>query len=132
MVTALGYGQANISASAMSVQSSPVMINVIRQGNFTLMGATGTAKLRLENGILKLTTSSNFSVAGAPDLRIYLNNNASNVTGALQVASLSTTGMSSGARSWTVPAPTTITQYRYAVVWCAMFGGVYGVVDFGM
>ena len=131
MVTASGYGSANIAATAMGVQSSPVTINVIRQGNFSLMGATGTAKLRIENGILKLTTSSNFSVAGAPDLRIYLNNNASNVTGAVQVASLSTTGQTSGARSWNVPMPTTITQYRYAVVWCAQFGGVYGVVDFG-
>ena len=131
MVTAASYGSANISATANGVQSSPALVSVIRQGNFTLMGATGTAKLRIDNGILKLTTSSNFSVAGAPDLRIYLNNNASNVTGALQVASLSTTGQSSGARSWNVPMPTTITQYRYAVVWCAQFGGVYGVVDFG-
>ena len=131
MVTAAGYGSANISASAMGVQSSPTVVSVIRQGNFSLMGATGTAKLRLENGILKLTTSSNFSVAGAPDLRIYLNNNASNITGSVQVASLSTTGQTTGARSWNVPMPTTITQYRYAVVWCAQFGGVYGVVDFG-
>ena len=131
-VSAAAYGQANISATAMGVQSSPLMINVVRRGNFSLMGSTGTATLRLDNGVLKLTTSSNFSVAGAPDLRIYLNNNASNITGALQIASLSTTGMTSGARSWTVPTSATITQYRYAVVWCAQFGGVYGVADLGL
>ena len=132
MVTATGYGSANISATASGVQSSPTAVSVIRQGNFSLMGATGTAKLRIDNGVLKLTTSSNFSVAGAPDLRIYLNNNASNITGALQVASLSSTGQTSGARSWNVLMPATITQYRYAVVWCAQFGGVYGVADFGL
>jgi uncharacterized protein YjdB len=132
MATGMAYGSANITATANGITSAPIMVQVIRQGNFTLMGSMGTAKLKIENGVLKLQTSSNFSVASAPDLRIYLNNNASNVTGAVQIAPLSTAGQTMGMRSWNVPTGVTITQYRYAVVWCAQFGGVYGVVDFGL
>jgi hypothetical protein len=132
MATGIAYGSANITATANGITSAPIMVQVIRQGNFTLMNSMGAAKLKIENGVLKLQTSSNFSVASAPDLRIYLNNNASNVTGAVQIAPLSTAGQTSGMRSWNVPTGVTITQYRYAVVWCAQFGGVYGVVDFGL
>jgi uncharacterized protein YjdB len=132
MATGIAYGSANITATANGITSAPIMVQVIRQGNFTLMNSMGAAKLKIENGVLKLQTSSNFSVASAPDLRIYLNNNASNITGAVQIAPLSTAGQTMGMRSWNVPTGVTITQYRYAVVWCAQFGGVYGVVDFGL
>jgi uncharacterized protein YjdB len=132
MATGMAYGSANITASANGIQSAPTMVQVIRQGNFAGQNSMGMAKLKIENGTLKLQTSSTFSVASAPDLRIYLNNSPSNVTGAVQIAPLSTAGQTSGARSWNVPAGVTITQYRYALVWCAQFGGVYGVVDFGL
>jgi hypothetical protein len=132
VATGMAYGSANITASTNGIQSAPTMVQVIRQGNFAGQNSMGMAKLKIENGTLKLQTSSNFSVANAPDLRIYLNNSPSNVTGAVQIAPLSTTGQTSGARSWNVPAGVTITQYRYAVVWCAQFGGAYGVVDFGL
>lgn len=132
MATGMAYGSANITASANGIISAPTMIQVIKQGNFTGQNSMGMAKLKIENGILKLQTTSNFSVASAPDLRIYLNNSPSNITGAVQIAPLSTAGQTSGIRSWNVPVGVTITQYRYAVVWCAQFGGVYGVVDFGL
>jgi trimeric autotransporter adhesin len=132
VATGMAYGSANITATASGIQSAPTMVQVIRQGNFTGQNSMGMAKLKIENGTLKLQTSSTFSVASAPDLRIYLNNSPSNVTGAVQIAPLSTAGQTSGARSWNVPAGVTIIQYRYAVVWCAQFGGVYGVVDFGL
>jgi uncharacterized protein YjdB len=123
MATAVGYGMANISATANGVQSAPTMVNVIRQGNFGGAGSTGS---------VKLITSSNFSVANAPDLRIYLSASPSNISNSVQIAPLSTAGQTSGARSWNVPTNVTITQYRYALVWCAQFGGAYGVVDFGL
>ncbi len=132
MATGTAYGSANVTASANGITSAPTLVQVIRQGNFVGQGSMGMAKLKLENGILKLQTTSNFSVANAPDLRIYLNNNPSNITGAVQIAPLSTASQTSGARSWNVPAGVTITQYRYAIVWCAQFGGLYGVVDFGL
>jgi hypothetical protein len=132
MSTAVGYGMANISATANGVQSAPTIVNVVRQGNFTGMNSAGTAKLKIENGVLKLITSSNFSVASAPDLRIYLSASPSNISNSVQIAPLSTAGQTSGARSWNVPTNVTITQYRYAIVWCAQFGGAYGVVDFGL
>jgi hypothetical protein len=130
--TGMAYGSANITASANGIQSAPTMVQVIRQGNFAGQNSMGMAKLKIENGTLKLQTSSNFSVANAPDLRIYLTNTPTVIAGAVQIAPLSTAGQTSGMRSWNVPTNVTITQYRYAMVWCAQFGGVYGVVDFGL
>ena len=78
--------------------------------------------------MLKLQTTSNFSVASAPDLRIYLGNNNNNINGAIEIATLT---MRSGMQSWNIPGTVTITQYRYVIVWCKQFGGVYGVADLG-
>jgi uncharacterized protein YjdB len=130
--TGLAYGSANIIASTNGIQSAPLMVQVIRQGNFAGQNSAGIAKLKIENGTLKLQTSSNFSVANAPDLRIYLTNTPTNITDALQIAPLSTAGQTSGTRTWNVPAGATITKYRYALVWCAQFGGAYGLADFGL
>jgi hypothetical protein len=132
VATGMGYGTANVTATAGGIQSTPTLVQVIRRGSFVGQNSAGMAKLKFENGNLVLQTTTNFSVATAPDLRIYLNNNATNVTGAVQIAPLSTAGQTSGARTWIVPTTVSITQYRYAVVWCAQFGGVYGVVDFGL
>jgi uncharacterized protein YjdB len=132
MATGLAYGSANITANTNGIQSAPTMVQVIRQGNFAGQNSMGMAKLKIENGSLKLQTSSNFSVANAPDLRIYLTNTPTTITGAVQIAPLSTAGQTSGMRTWNVPTNITITQYRYALVWCAQFGGVYGVADFGL
>jgi uncharacterized protein YjdB len=132
MATGLAYGSANVTATATGIQSAPTMVQVIRRGNFVGQNSMGMAKLKIENGTLKLQTSSNFSVASAPDLRIYLTNTPTTANGAVQIAALSTAGQTSGMRSWNVPTNVTITQYRYAMVWCAQFGGVYGVADFGL
>jgi hypothetical protein len=133
MVTAVAAGNSNVTATANGITSAPTMIQVIRQGSFSGQGSTGTAKLRIDAGVLKLITSNNFGVSsGAPDLRIYLSNSPSSITGALQVAPLSTAGATSGMRTWNLPANVTITQYRYAIVWCVAFGGAYGVADFGI
>ncbi len=129
MLTASGYGTANITASSLGITSAPLMVQVIRSGAFVGSGSTGMAKLKIENNVLKLQTTPDFSVmAGPPDLRIYLGNNSNNITGSIQVASLT---QRSGAQSWNVALPTTITQYRYVIVWCAQFGGTYGVADLG-
>ncbi len=128
-VTGKAYGTADITASSSGIQSAPATVQVIRRGNFSGSGSTGMAKLKIENGILKLQTTADFGVmASPPDLRIYLGNNNSNVNGALEVASLA---QRSGVQSWNIATPTTITQYRYAIVWCKQFGGTYGVADLG-
>ncbi len=133
MATGLAYGSANITATANGIPSTPTMVQVIRQGNFVGQGSMGMAKLKIENGTLKLQTSSNFQVSTAtPDLRIYLTNNAGNINGAVQIAPLTSSGQTSGTRSWNVPATVAITQYRYALVWCVAAGGAYGVADFGL
>ena len=133
MATGLAYGSANVTATASGIQSAPTMVQVIRQGNFVGQGSMGMAKLKIENGTLKLQTSSNFQVnASTPDLRIYLTNNAASINGAVQISPLTSAGQTSGARSWNVPAAVNITQYRYALVWCAAAGGAYGVADLGL
>jgi hypothetical protein len=127
VVTGLGYGTANIKATVEGIQSNVSMVQVIRSGNFA-NGGVGVAKLKIENGVLKLQTSSNFSVSGnAPDLRIYLSNN-NNATGALEIATLN---QRSGMQTWNLPANVNITDYRYVLVWCKQFGGVYGLADLG-
>lgn len=127
-VTGKAYGTANVTATSSNIQSSPVMIQVIRMGNFVNMGSQGKAKLKIENNVLKLQTTSDFFVSNAPDLRIYLTNSTSSISGALEVATLS---QRTGAQSWNIAASTTITQYRYVMVWCKQFGGNYGHADLG-
>ena len=129
VVTGKSYGTSNVSATSSGIQSAPVMVQVIRKGNFSGSGSAGMAKLKIENNILKLQTTSDFSaMTGPPDLRIYLGNNNDNITGAIEIASLNQRG---GAQSWNVAAPATITQYKYVIVWCKQFGGTYGVADLG-
>jgi uncharacterized protein YjdB len=129
-VTATGYGTANVTATAMGVQSNPLMVQVIRVGSFSGFGSTGMGKLKIENGALKLQTTADFSVStGAPDLRIYLTNNTSSISSAVEIATLN---VRSGAQSWIVPNTVSITQYRYIMVWCRQFGGNYGTADLGL
>lgn len=131
LVTGVAYGTTNITASTDGIQSSPAMVQVIRSGTMSgQVSAGGMVKLKIENGVLKLQTTSNFSVAtSAPDLRIYLSNNATNVTGGLQIATLN---QRTGAQTWNLPAGVTISQYRYVVVWCLQFSAFYGGADLGL
>ncbi len=132
-ISGAGYGTANITASSAAISSAPLMVQVIRSGNFNgVFGSAGTAKLKIENGLLKLQTTANFSVStGAPDLRIYLTNATNSIANAVEVATLT---QRSGAQSWNVPATNsagqavTITSYPYVMVWCRQFGGNYGLV----
>ncbi len=129
MVTGKAYGTANVTAQTNGIRSAPVMVQVIRRGSFAGSRTSGFAKLKIENGILKIETSGDFDTpSGPPDLRIYLGNNSGNVDGALEIATLSSR---KGAQSWNLPSLISITQYRYAIVWCKQFGGVYGLADLG-
>ncbi len=129
--TAIGnmYGTANVTATVEGIQSNSAMVQVIRTGNFG-NGSSGAVKLKIENGVLKLITSSNFNSSGnAPDLRIYLAPNSNNASGALEIATLT---QRNGMQTWNIPSNVTISQYRYVLVWCKQFGGVYGLADLGL
>ncbi len=129
VVTGKAYGTTDVKATSMGIQSAPVMVQVIRKGNFAGSSSGGMGKLKIDNGNLKLQTTPDFVVQSSPpDLRIYLGNNNNNINGAVEIASLS---QKTGAQSWNVPAAVTITQYRYVIVWCKRFGGTYGVADLG-
>jgi hypothetical protein len=129
MANALMYGTANITAMVEGIQSNATMVQVVRTGNFS-NNSTGIAKLKIENGVLKLSTSSNFVASGnAPDLRIYLAPNTNNINGALEIATLN---QRNGMQTWNIANNVSITQYRYVLVWCKQFGGVYGLADLGM
>lgn len=128
-VKGLAWGTSDIRASADGKVSSPVMVQVIRRGNFSGAGSKGTSKLKFENNLLQLQTSADFSVAaGPPDLRIYLGNNSGNASGAVEIGTLN---IRSGLQTWNIPANVTIGQYRYVIVWCKQLGGLYGVADLG-
>jgi uncharacterized protein YjdB len=132
-VNGVGYGTANINAASAGIMSAPLMVQVIRSGTFNgTFSSTGQAKLKIENGVLKLETSANFSVSTAPpDLRIYLSASTSNISNAVEVATLN---MRSGKQIWNVPAtnstgqPVNITAYPFVMVWCKQFDGNYGHV----
>ncbi len=129
VVTGKAYGTANVTAEVNGIKSAPVMVQVIRLGSFAGSGSTGSAKLKIENGTLKIQTSGDFSTSTSPpDLRIYLGNNNGNVNNALEIGTLN---LRNGAQSWNLPAGVTISEYRYALVWCKRLGGLYGVADLG-
>ncbi len=128
VVTAKSYGTTTITATADGIQSAPAQIQVIRTGTFTGNSA-GTAKLKIENGVLKVQTGMNFSTStSAPDLRIYVSKAGNNVSNAIEIGSLN---QRSGAQSWNLPAGTNINEYRYVLVWCKQFSALYGTADLG-
>jgi hypothetical protein len=133
VITGKTYGSTSITASSNGIVSTSLPVQVVRKANFSGLGSAGSAKLFIESGVLKLQTSSNFSVStGAPDLRIYLGNNPNSLTGSVQVADLNNPLQYSGMHTWNIASPTTITSYRYVFVWCAAFGGNYGTADLGL
>ncbi|TAE13098.1 MAG: hypothetical protein EAZ95_11590 [Bacteroidetes bacterium] len=126
-ITAKGYGTTTVTATADGIQSAPAEIQVIRTGTFT-GNSFGTAKLKIENGVLKLQTGSNFGGSNAPDLRMYLSNSGNGTTNAIEIATLT---QRTGAQSWNIPSNVNITSYRYVVVWCKQFSANYGTADLG-
>ncbi|WP_338790119.1 DM13 domain-containing protein [Bernardetia sp. MNP-M8] len=127
-VTAENYGTANITATVDGIQSSPATIQVIRKGTFTNRGS-GSVKLRIENEVLQVVLGDDFSTSSSPpDLRVYLGDTNNSVNGAVELASLRS---SSGSQTINVSSEISITQYRYVIIWCKQFGGVYGVADLG-
>lgn len=126
---ALSHGTTTVVANVDGVSSAPVEIQVIRSGAFSGSGSMGVSVLRITSGILQLETSSDFSVSTSPpDLRIYLTNNRSGISGAEEVGTLN---QRSGAQFWNVRSGINISDYRYVMIWCKQFGGSYGVADLG-
>ena len=127
-VKAKGYGTTEVRATVEGIQSSPATVQVIRKATFSNRNR-GEAKLKIENGVLQLVLSSDFSTSTSPpDLRLYLGNNGSNVNGAVELATLSNR---TGGRTVNVSSEVQIAQYRYVLVWCKQLGGLYGVADLG-
>lgn len=127
-VTGVNYGTASVRATVDGIQSSPAMVQVIRKGTFTNRGSGGV-KLKIENDVLKLILGDDFTTSSSPpDLRIYLSNTNNSVNGAAELASLASTR---GSQTVNIPSSISITEYRYVIIWCKQFGGVYGVADLG-
>ncbi len=81
----------------------------------------GTAYLEeLDNGVLQLRLSDDFSTPAGPDVRIYLNNSIS-ATGAIEVVNLSDINHFNGALTVEVPAGVGIDDYQYIVFFCFQF-----------
>ena len=129
-VVGANYGTTNITAASSGIQSAPLVVQVIRKGSFVTAGSGGMAKLKIESGMLRLQTTPDFvSSLTAPDLRIFLTNNTNSIAGGLLVAPLI---MRTGAQIWDVPTNPSITQYRYALIWCVIANIAYGYADLGL
>ncbi|WP_338761587.1 DM13 domain-containing protein [Bernardetia sp. ABR2-2B] len=127
-VTAEDYGTANVTATVDGIQSSPATVQVVRKADFTNR-SNGSAKLRIENDVLQVVLSEDFSTSTSPpDLRVYLGDNSGNVNDAVELATLNTR---SGGKTINVPSEISITEYRYVLIWCKQLGGMYGVADLG-
>lgn len=127
-ITGVDYGTTDITATVDGIQSSPATVQVIRKGTFSNRGS-GTVKLRIENDVLQVILGDDFSTSSSPpDLRVYLGDTNNSVNGAVELASLDS---SSGSQTINVSSEISIAQYRYVIIWCKQFGGVYGVADLG-
>ncbi len=84
----------------------------------TRYDVSGTATLRITNGVGQLDLSSDFSVAQTPGPFLYINSTNNPNTGQpLRIASLK--GIS-GARSYTFAVPAGV-QYSWVIIWCDPF-----------
>jgi hypothetical protein len=124
-------GTALIRASAEGIQSAPLMVAVVRKGNFvgkTGHQAGGTAKLKIVNGNLQLQFENNFSACCGPDFRVYLSNQFqdNDISGGYELALLQ---KGSGAQTYQIPGTIGIDQYKYAIIWCKKFNVLIGVAE---
>ncbi len=84
----------------------------------TRYDVSGTATLRIVNGVGQLDLSSDFSVAQTPGPFLYINSTNNPNTGQpLRIASLK--GIS-GAQSYTFNVPAG-TRYSWVIIWCDPF-----------
>jgi hypothetical protein len=132
VATGVDYGSVNVTATANNIMSAPSTVQVIRKGQFSGSGSGGFVKLKIVNNVLQLETTTDFMLnTGAPDLRLYLTNTPTTAAGAVLVADLARPSQYSGVHTFTIPAPTTITSYRYVIAWCTTFPSNYGTADLG-
>ncbi len=90
--------------------------------NYTI---DGTAFLEeLDNGVLQLRLSDDYSTPAGPDVRIFLNNSLS-ATGGIEVVDLSAINHFSGALTVEVPAGVNIDDYQYIVFFCFQFSQLW-------
>ena len=90
----------------------------------------GTALLEtLEDGSSRFRLGEGFRASGGPDVRMYLSNNARNVTGGFELFELDdVNGQShfSGALTLDLPSDVSIDDFAYVVTWCEAFGVLWG------
>lgn len=84
---------------------------------------SGTAVLEETDDGLVLGFSSNFSASSGPGLYVYLSNQATNVTGGVELGMLQA---NSGAQTYAVPEGVTLMSYNYVLIYCKPFGVPFG------
>ena len=84
----------------------------------TRYDVTGTATLRIENGVGQLDLSSDFSVTQTPGPFLYINTTNNPNTGQpLRIANIRG---KSGAQSYTFSVPAGV-RYAWVIIWCDPF-----------
>ena len=105
---------------------------MLMNGNYNITGSAFLEKL--SDGALRLRLSEDYSTPGGPDVQIFLGNDPENVSGALFVEDIGTSGGTnhfSGAKSFDLGTTVGIEEYDYVVFRCVAFGLHWANGNFG-
>lgn len=132
LVTAVGNGSAEITATANNVKSLPYSITIgssDRVGTFSgRRGYTvmGTATITKENSLFKVNFSSNFSASSGPGLHVYLSNSDTNASAGVDLGDLKTR---TGSQSYDVPSNINADDFKFVLIYCKPFSVTFGAAE---
>ena len=137
--TAVGAGDAQITASVDGISSLPVAIQALPQGGLSRSGqfsgnsgysVQGTATLTQEGGSLTLEFGSDFSASNGPGLAVYLAKLPSGGLSSQNSVKLGSLQSTSGMQTYSVPGGVSLSEYDYAVIYCEPFNVRFGTAMF--
>ncbi|MBO3698915.1 DM13 domain-containing protein [Roseivirga sp. E12] len=138
---ATGVAEGNVWISAMSgaardsvmvsVGQNTVLAAAERSGSFVGLrdyNVSGNFTLTEDGDNLVLTFSSNFVASRGPGLFVYLSNNATRVTGGVEMGQLM---QNSGAQTYTIAlTEAQLDTYNHVLIYCRPFGVAFGTGQF--
>ncbi len=131
LLTGLSMGVTQVSATAESVTSSSISIEVSdesgRTGTFSGLNGysvSGSATLSGDVNSAVLELGSNFASQSGPGLRVVLGKNGSNTSGGLDLGALMA---SSGMQTYALPVGTDPGDFSHVFIYCQPFSIPFGV-----
>jgi len=138
LVTGVSDGTVTITASANNVNSQAYELTIGTGGASQasriaqFQGAnnyrvSGNASLSASGNGIKLSLESNFSSQSGPGLYLYLSNNATSISGGVELGKLR---KSTGSDEYTFDG-VSLDQYKFVIVYCKPFRAAFGFGEFG-